>query len=50
MVNVAGLKLPDWDAVVKRDYQRWDRDHVTLDTAHQSVGACVDIVMGAIEG
>jgi predicted kinase len=31
--NVSGLTLPVWDEVLARDYQRWDRPHVILDTA-----------------
>ncbi len=31
--NVSGLRLPAWDEVLARDYQRWDRPHVILDTA-----------------
>jgi hypothetical protein len=48
MVDVEGLKLPDWNAVLARDYHPWDRDHVTIDTVHQSIDACVDAAMGAI--
>src|SRR5271169_1501608 len=31
--EVLGLILPDWQAVIERDYHSWDRDHVTIDTA-----------------
>jgi predicted kinase len=47
-IDVEGLKLPDWNAVLARDYHPWDRDHVTIDTAHQSIDACVDAAIGAI--
>jgi predicted kinase len=28
--EVPGLILPDWQAVIGRDYQPWDRDHLTI--------------------
>jgi predicted kinase len=43
-VDVPGLRLPDWHAVVTRDYHPWDRDHLTIDTAGRSIAACVDFV------
>jgi predicted kinase len=48
MVDVEGLKLPDWNAVLARDYHPWDRDHATIDTAHRSIDDCVDAAMRAI--
>jgi hypothetical protein len=31
--DVPGLILPDWQAVIERDYHPWDRDRVVVDTA-----------------
>jgi len=42
-----GLVLPDWAAVVARDYRPWDRRHVTIDTAGRSVAACVALLYAA---
>jgi predicted kinase len=39
--EVPGLVLPDWQAVINRDYQPWGRDHLTIDTAGCSVEDCV---------
>jgi predicted kinase len=39
--EVPGLALPTWQEVIGRDYHAWDREHVTIDTAGRSVGACV---------
>jgi predicted kinase len=47
--DVPGLILPDWPAVLARDYHPWDRDPVRIDTAHRSVAACVDDVIGALQ-
>jgi predicted kinase len=46
--EVAGLILPDWRAVIGRDYHPWDRDHLTIDTAGRSVDACVKLVLAAL--
>jgi predicted kinase len=35
--NIAGLKLPTWNDVIRRDYQPWDRPHAVLDTARRTV-------------
>jgi predicted kinase len=43
-----GLILPDWNAVIGRDYHSWDRDHVKVDTAGRSVAACVELVLAAL--
>jgi predicted kinase len=48
--DVAGLKLPDWPAVVGRAYDPWDRDHVTVDTAHKTLESCVEAALAALAG
>jgi predicted kinase len=42
--DVPGLILPAWQDVIDRDYCAWDREHVTIDTAGRSVGACVELI------
>ena len=46
--DVPGLTLPDWEAVIGRDYRPWDRDHVTVDTAKHGVAACAELIRAAI--
>jgi predicted kinase len=46
--EVPGLVLPDWQAVIGRDYHPWDRDHLTVDTAGRSVAACIELVLAAL--
>ncbi|EHJ48428.1 kinase [Solidesulfovibrio carbinoliphilus subsp. oakridgensis] len=46
--EVPGLVLPDWQAVIGRDYHPWDRRHLTIDTAGRSVAACVALLLGAV--
>jgi predicted kinase len=47
-VDVPGLKLPDWQAVLEREYHPWTRDHLTIDTAGRTAATCVEMVMSAI--
>lgn len=43
--DIAGLKLPTWRDIVSRDYEPWDRDHLVLDTASDSL----DRLLGQVE-
>jgi predicted kinase len=42
------LILPDWEAVIRRDYHAWNRNHVTIDTAENDVAACVELIRASI--
>ncbi|MEU0381404.1 AAA family ATPase [Streptomyces cyaneofuscatus] len=33
--DIPGLPQPDWQQILDRDYQPWDREHVVVDTAGQ---------------
>jgi predicted kinase len=46
--EVPGLVLPDWKAVISRDYHPWTRDHMIIDTAHHNVAACIAVIRKAI--
>ena len=35
--DMPGLELPTWDEVQARTYERWDGDHLVIDTARQPV-------------
>jgi predicted kinase len=39
--EVPSLALPDWSAVVGREYEGWDRDHIVIDTSGSDVDQCV---------
>ena len=39
---VSGHSQPTWDDVVNRDYEPWDREHLVLDTATDSVDRLAD--------
>jgi predicted kinase len=40
-VDIPDLRLPTWQDIQGREYAAWDRDHLVLDTARQSVTECV---------
>jgi predicted kinase len=50
ITDVPGLQLPNWDDVVSREYQPWDRDHLTIDTAGRTVEQCVSQLQCWIAG
>jgi hypothetical protein len=35
--DIGGLELPTWRDIVGRHYEPWDRDHLVLDTASDSI-------------
>lgn len=47
--DIPGLVLPNWDAVRARDYHAWNRDRVSIDTAHRSIADCVNAALAALE-
>jgi len=40
--DIAGLPLPNWDAVSSRAYATWKRDHLIVDTARRSLEVSVE--------
>jgi len=46
--EVAGLALPDWPAVIGRDYRAWDRPRLVLDTAGADVEALVERILARL--
>lgn len=47
VAEIPGLVLPDWQAVIGRDYHPWQRRHLTIDTAGRNVAACVALLLSA---
>jgi predicted kinase len=35
--DIGGLKLPTWAQILGREYHPWNREHVVIDTANQTV-------------
>ena len=50
VVDISGHKQPTWDEVVTRDYEPWDRDHLVLDSATDSVDRLADRAEAWIRG
>jgi predicted kinase len=46
--DVPGLVLPDWQAVIERDYHPWDRDRVLVDTAGRDISACIESLLSSL--
>jgi predicted kinase len=46
--DVPGLTLPDWEAVIGRDYHDWDRARLIIDTCVMSVAAAVQSIRAAL--
>ncbi|PZQ57310.1 MAG: kinase [Phenylobacterium zucineum] len=49
-VDIPGLPLPDWEAVIGRDHHPWDRARLTLDTAGRSPEVSVEELLEALQG
>ena len=46
--DVPGLALPNWQAVIGREYEAWDRDPLRVDTANCGVDACIAAILAAL--
>jgi predicted kinase len=47
-VDIEGLALPDWQAVIDRDYQPWGSERLVLDSATLSVTQSVEKIVAAL--
>ena len=47
--DVPGLALPSWPAVIGREYQAWDRERLTVETAGRSVSEAVELALAALQ-
>ncbi|NEO85157.1 MAG: AAA family ATPase [Spirulina sp. SIO3F2] len=47
--TVPHLKLPDWDAVINREYHPWQAQHHTIDTAHRSADDCFEELLRKLD-
>lgn len=48
--DIAGLRLPSWDDLLRREYEAWAEEHIVVDTAGQSVeqsAAALQRLLGA---
>jgi hypothetical protein len=47
-VDLSGLEAPTWQAVLQRDYARWDEDHIVVDTARSSASEAAQKILTAL--
>jgi predicted kinase len=40
--DISSLKLPNWDEILNRPYERWDKERLVLDTAHASLDGLIE--------
>ncbi|PSL01611.1 putative kinase [Haloactinopolyspora alba] len=45
--DLEGLALPRWEQIVNREYERWDRDRIVVDTAVLGVDEAVRLLLHA---
>ncbi|MEU7722154.1 AAA family ATPase [Streptomyces tibetensis] len=48
-VDIPDLPLPDWQQVVDREYEPWDRERVVVDTAGQSPQPSLAVLLRGLE-
>ncbi|WP_309605273.1 AAA family ATPase [Phenylobacterium sp.] len=46
--DIPGMLMPDWNAVLAREYAPWDRDHTTIKTAHRTLAEWVTVALSAL--
>ena len=48
VADITGARLPTWDEIASREYEAWDREHIVIDTAGQSVSESVQQLCEAL--
>ncbi|MBD3918081.1 AAA family ATPase [Paenibacillus sp. PR3] len=43
-IDIPGLVPPTWEQVVNRDFEIWDREPITIDTAHHSIAESMQML------
>jgi predicted kinase len=46
--TVAGLRLPTWDDVERREYHTWTRERIVIDTAANTIETCFDELLSRL--
>lgn len=46
--DIRNLVLPKWEDVEKREYDKWDKNHIIVDTANKSIEDCTKELMEKI--
>jgi predicted kinase len=45
--DIPGLNLPNWDDIVRREFDAWDKEPVIIDTAGQSIEESLTVLKAA---
>ncbi|MEU8986827.1 hypothetical protein AB0C98_10185 [Streptomyces sp. NPDC048558] len=48
-VDIPGLPLPDWQHILDRDYEPWDREHIVIDAAEQDPQESLAILLCSLD-
>jgi|SRR5579863_3981673 len=46
--DIPGLRLPTWDEVVSREYHKWEREHLVINTASCTIKQAVGTIQRAL--
>ena len=49
VADIPGHRVPTWQEVVTRDYQHWDRQHLVIDTATQTLMQAVALIVDEVD-
>lgn len=49
-VDIPDLPLPDWQQIIEREYEPWNRDRVVVDTAGHEPKESLALVLRAVTG
>ena len=47
--EIANLKLPSWENIIAMRYDKWDEEHIIIDTANRKIEDCVNELINKIE-
>jgi len=47
--DIPGFKLPSWENVTKRDYEKWHKDVIRIETANRTVSECVNELLKKLQ-
>ncbi|MFF3335616.1 AAA family ATPase [Streptomyces sp. NPDC002888] len=47
-VDIPDLPLPDWEQVVGREYESWDRDHLVVETAGRTPEESLHVLLRGV--
>ncbi|MFF4113346.1 AAA family ATPase [Streptomyces sp. NPDC001714] len=48
-IDIPDLPRPDWQQVLHRDYEPWNRDHIVIDTAGQAPQESLALLLNRLE-